>query len=251
MIWATWLLPLFHWPIERIDWHNTNHVTTDHHTGSYNRRPGTNAIDVDQSNAKQYTWKWKFNQHGKWYCYNFTKTRGFTPFARPRLQRRRRRQQLWSLGIGRWRAFWRWYYGHDCSPRPNVIFMGTPWQEEMKERQRNSVSKITLDYKLHLKLSLSKVFQRFVAQSNRPIPRLAAIHRASAEFSLPSAQSHLKKQRRLPRWWAVVARRWGGPYIDWSLWEIKHNCQPYRNVRRSSTTAPWWSTTTEKETETE
>ena len=35
----------------------TNHVTTDHHTGSYNRRPGTNAIDVDQSNAKQYTWK--------------------------------------------------------------------------------------------------------------------------------------------------------------------------------------------------
>ena len=59
--------------------------------------------------------------------------------------------------------------------------------------------KLPLDYKLHLKLSLSKVFQRFVAQSNRPIPRPAAIHRASADFSLPSAQSHLKKQRRLPR----------------------------------------------------
>ena len=68
----------------------------------------------------------------------------------------------------------------------------------MKERQRNSVSKITLDYKLHLKLSLSKVFQRFVAQSgtsNRPIPRLGDIHFASAEFSLPSAQSHFKKAK--------------------------------------------------------
>lgn len=79
------------------------------------------------------------------------------------------------------------------------------WAHHDKKKRKKDKEirfrKLPLDYKLHLKLSLSKVFQRFVAQSNRPIPRPAAIHRASAEFSLPSAQSHLKKQRRLPRWW--------------------------------------------------
>jgi hypothetical protein len=74
------------------------------------------------------------------------------------------------------------------------------WAHHDKKKRKKDKEirfrKLPLDY---LKLSLSKVFQRFVAQSNRPIPRLAAIHRASAEFSLPSAQSHLKKQRRLPR----------------------------------------------------
>jgi hypothetical protein len=77
------------------------------------------------------------------------------------------------------------------------------WAHHDKKKRKKDKEirfrKLPLDYKLHLKLSLSKVFQRFVAQSNRPIPRPAAIHRASAEFSLPSAQSHLKKQRRLPR----------------------------------------------------
>jgi hypothetical protein len=80
------------------------------------------------------------------------------------------------------------------------------WAHHDKKKRKKDKEirfrKLPLDYKLPLKLSLTKVFQRFVTQSgtsDRPIPRLATIHFASAEFSLPSAQSHLKKQRRLPR----------------------------------------------------
>ena len=76
------------------------------------------------------------------------------------------------------------------------------WAHHDKKKRKKDKTirfrKLPLDYKLPLKLSLTKVFQRFVTQSgtsDRPIPRLATIHFASAEFSLPSAQSHFKKAK--------------------------------------------------------
>ena len=57
--------------------------------------------------------------------------------------------------------------------------------KKKKKDKQVRFRKLPLDYKLHLKLSLSKMFQKFVAQSgpaDRPIPPLWKIQRAEFEF---------------------------------------------------------------------